>query len=139
MQIEKGKCYKSRSGAKIGPMIADGCWFKATCCGDVRWNPAGVPTNFGDGPTAAYTLVAEWIEEIEWGDWEDPFPGDRRRCGDYQVQCIDGVKQIRFPKPKREKRFGKAEVGQFSTRFSVTFVDGVPDWSTLEAFTSEAS
>ena len=132
MQIEEGKYYKSMSGAKIGPMIATDRYFKDPHRPGTRWNPAGVPINCGDWATSVYTLVTEWTEEIEWGDWGDLVPGDRRRCGDYQVQRIDGVKQIRFPKPKVQTLIGRVHIEGHTRSVEVTFVDGKPQWSTLK-------
>lgn len=140
MKIVEGKYYRDARGRKVGPMISvnaglNRTFFKVSDM-DERWTDAGLPMGLLDKYTEeGLRLVAEW-DEIEWGDWQNwdhyiaksLFP----KNADYQMQRINGVKQVRFPKPKVEQVSGDAMIRGFHRSVEVTFVDGQPQWSTLK-------
>jgi hypothetical protein len=76
MKIEQGKCYRSATGVKVGPMYDGGLywWPEEDGLGyGPMWYKDGTPEN--DEASEIGALVAEWEDapqDDEWSEWEEP-------------------------------------------------------------------
>lgn len=74
MKTEQGKCYRSATGVKVGPMYVENyyCWLEVDGldAGPI-WYMDGTPWN--DEASEIGALVAEWEDtpqDDEWSEWE---------------------------------------------------------------------
>jgi|GEM_PF-4325463 len=124
MKTEQGKCYRSETGVKVGPMYVnyDFCWPEADGDGPGPiWLVNGTPFNSKAREIGA--LVAEWEDapqDDEWSEWErvtilEEHPAFYTGCV-YQREKIHGASasKVRIKLRPEDKTF----FGLSKTRFT---------------------